>query len=259
VQADLFRIPDEDPGAPETTILDYPRQLVSPAEAIVQVSGTDGLIPTELLQYQVTVNDEARPASYIKRVNIGEVGASGTYKVKVAALDLSGNADGSPANVEIEVDGVAPEVVVDGERTRRMGEGEGGKSTELTWRMEDDYTAAEELTARIELYLITDPSDLLAVEHVRTIDLSAGATSGTIEVEPGALYRAELHVADAVGNETVSAILLDASTEDGGCSAAGGGAGGALTILLALVAAGLVLGRGRFSAARVRSRARSAR
>jgi hypothetical protein len=257
VQADLFRIPDEDPGAPETTILDYPRQLVSPAEAIVQVSGTDGLIPTELLQYQVTVNDEARPPSYIKRVNIGEVGASGKYKVQVAALDLSGNADGSPANVEIEVDGVAPEVVVDGERTRRMGEGEGGKATDLTWRMEDDYTAAEDLTARIELYLITDPTDLLAVEHVRTIDLSAGATSGTVEVEPGALYRAELHVADAVGNETVSAILLDASTEDGGCSAAGGG-GGALPVLLALLAAYVVLG-GRLSAARARSRARSGR
>jgi hypothetical protein len=258
VQADLFRIPDEDPGAPETTILDYPRQLVSPAEAIVQVSGTDGLIPTELLQYQVTVNDEARPPSYIKRVNIGEVGASGTYKVQVAALDLSGNADGSPASVELEVDGVAPEVVVDGERTRRMGEGKQGKSTELTWRMEDDYTAPEDLAARIELYQVTDPSDLLAVEHVRTIDLGAGATSGTIEVEQGALYRAELHVADSVGNETVSAILLDASTDGGGCSASGGGGGGVLALLLALLAARLAGGR-RVTAARARSRARSAR
>ncbi|HWM88813.1 MAG TPA: hypothetical protein VNO33_23340 [Kofleriaceae bacterium] len=250
VHADLFRVPDEDPGAPETSIIDYPSGVVSPADAVVRVSGTDGLIPTELLQYQVSVGGEARAPSYIKSISIGEPGASGTYDVQVAAIDLAGNTDGTPASVQIEVDGIAPEVVVDGDRVRKMGEAEGeaANQTELTWRMSDDRTAPEDLAARIELFAVTDPEDLLATEHVRTIELDRGATSGSIEVDGGELYRAELYVVDAVGNETVSAILLDATRDEGGCGgcAAGrGGASGALPLLLALFGAYGLIGRRR--------------
>ena len=255
VHADLFRIPEGDEGAPETSIIGYPSGLVSPADAIVQVSGTDGLIPTELLQYEVTVNGEARAASYIKSIGIGEPGVSATYDVQVAALDLSGNADGTPASVQIEVDGVGPEVVMDGDRVRAMPS-DSDTTAELTWRMEDDHTAAGQLAARIEVFEVTDPTDLLAVEHIDTLELSPGATSGTVEVAPGALYRAELYVTDSVGNETVSAVLLDASRDSGGgCSAAGGSGGaGAMALLLALLAVGGVTRR-RLSAARARSRA----
>jgi hypothetical protein len=233
VHANLFRIPENDTGAPETSIVAYPSGVVSPADADVRVSGVDGLIPTELLQYQVTVDGEARAASYIRRFSVGEVGKSGTYDVQVAALDLNGNADPTPATVQIEVDGVAPQVQVDGARVRPM---EGG-STELSWTMSDDRTSPTALAPRIELYVVTDPSDALAVEHVRTFDLSLGATSGVVEIEDGALYRAELHVRDGVGNETVSAVLLDASPEEGGggCSA-GSGQGGLLSLLLGLAA-----------------------
>ena len=231
VHADLFRIPDGDVGAPETSIIDYPSGVVSPTDAVVRVSGVDGLIPTELLQYQVSVDGQASPASYIKRFSVGEVGKSGTYDVQVAAVDLGGNTDASPASVQIEVDGIGPEVLVDGDRVRKLA----GGASDLSWTMNDDRTSPADLSPRIELYKVTDPADLLAVEHVRTIELVRGATTGTVEIEDGALYRAELHVADNVGNETTSAILLDASHEDGGgCSAAGstGGAAASLPLLL---------------------------
>jgi hypothetical protein len=233
VHADLFRIPDNDEGAPETSIVDYPSGVVSPAESLVRVSGVDGLIPTELLQYQVTVDGVARPPSYIRRFAVGEPGVSGSHEVQVQALDLSGNVDGTPATVTVEVDGIGPEVVVEGDRTRKM---ERGKA-ELAWRMSDDRTGAAALTPRIELFEVTDPADLLSVEHVRTIELAAGATSGRVEIEGDALYRAELYVADAVGNETVSAVLLDTSKEDGGCSVGGRAGAGWLPILFALLAA----------------------
>jgi hypothetical protein len=253
VHADLFRIPDEDPGAPETSIIDYPSTLVSPAEAVVQVSGVDGLIPTELLQYQVTVDGVARPPSYIKRFTVGEAGASGTYDVQVAALDLAGNSDATPATVQIEVDGISPQVVVDGERVRDMHDGESEHTTDLTWRMSDDHTDAGALVPRIEIYQVTDPTDLFSAEHIDTVELAPGATSGTVAVSGKALYRAELHVVDSVGNESVSAVLLDASSEGGGgCSAAGGTGGAGAALLLAALA--WLAARARLSAARSRSR-----
>lgn len=251
VYADLFRIPEGDIGAPETSILEYPSGAVSPADAVVRVSGVDGLIPTDLLQYQVSIDGQAGAPSYIRRFTVGQAGASGTYQVQVAAVDLAGNTDPTPASVTVEVDGVGPEVLLAGDRVRDVEE---AGPIELGWTMSDDRTAAADLAPRIELYVVTDPEDVLSVEHLRTIDLARGATAGTVEVEKGSLYRAELHVADAVGNETVSAVLLDASDGDGGgCAAAPGSRDAGLgSLLLALAAIGLR--RRSLSAARSRSR-----
>jgi hypothetical protein len=101
---------------------------------------------------------------------------------------------------------------------------------------------------------VTDPEDVLSVEHLRTIDLARGATSGTVEVEKGSLYRAELHVTDAVGNETVSAVLLDATEDEGGCAAAPARSPDGLGALLLALAAAIGLRRRALSAARSRSR-----
>jgi len=80
---------------------------------------------------------------------------------------------------------------------------------------------------------VTDPADLLAVRHVHTLELDRGATAGTVEIAKRALYRAELYVADEVGNETGSAVLLDASDDGGGgCRASPSGHGGGLVQLL---------------------------
>jgi hypothetical protein len=231
LNADLFKVPDNDLGAPETSILDYPSGTVSPEKSILRVGGVDGMIPTELLQYEVTVNGEVRPPSFIRRFTVGQPGESGSYQVEVAAIDLSGNADQSPASVIVSVDGIAPQVVVDGDRVRKMEAG----AAQIAWTMSDDLTNAALLGARVELYRLTDPTDALSVEHVRTIELAAGATSASVDVEDGNIYRAEVQVTDAVGNRTVATVLLD--SQSGGCRVAGGGASPLLVLLgIALLA-----------------------
>lgn len=232
VNADLFKVPGGDVGKPETSIIEYPYGPVSPANALVRVSGVDGMIPTELLRYVVYVNGVAKPASYIRQFTVGAPGESGTYKVEVAAMDLSGNTDVIPATVDVVVDGIAPKVLLAGPRVIAT---EGGGTTEMTWTMSDDITDPALLGVRIELFEVTDQSDALATELVETIQLPVGTTAGAVTIEGEKLYRAEVHVTDAVGNSTVSTVLLDATTAGCGCRAGGGGGAAAgLPLLLAL-------------------------
>jgi MYXO-CTERM domain-containing protein len=232
VNADLFAVPPGDVGKPETSIIAYPYGQVSPADAIIRVSGVDGMIPTELLRYVVYINGVPKPASYIRQFTVGAVGESGSYKVEVAAMDLSGNTDVIPATVDVTVDGIAPKVLLAGSRVM---EAEGGGTYDMTWTMSDDITVPAGLGVRIELFEITDTSDALATEQVDTIQLPAGTTAGQVTLEGEKLYRAEVHVTDAVGNESVSTVLLDATTAGCGCRAGGGnGAAGAVPLLLVL-------------------------
>ena len=228
LNADLFHIPADDIGAPETSIIEYPSGPVSVENSQVRVSGVDGMIPTELLRYNVSVNGEARPLTYVRKFAVGTAGESGTYEVQVSAVDLGGNTDDSPASVQVTVDGIAPVVYLEGERMREMD----GGSTELSWTMTDDMTDAALLGARIELYEVKDESDLLSREHVETIELGPGITTATVEIADGAMYQAEVHVSDAVGNESIATVLLD-SKNGCGC-AAGGGSSGATTLLVGL-------------------------
>lgn len=228
VNADLFHIPADDIGAPETSIIEYPAGPVSVANSLVRVSGVDGMIPTELLRYQVSVDGVDRPLTYIRKFAVGTAGESGTYEVQVRAVDLGGNTDETPASVQVTVDGVAPVVYLEGERMRDMD----GGSTELSWTMSDDMTDAALLGARIELFEVKDESDLLSREHVKTIELGAGATTATVDIADGAMYQAEVHVTDAVGNESIATVLLD-SKNGCGCRAADGPSG-AFTLLLGL-------------------------
>ena len=238
LNADLFHIPTDDIGAPETSIIEYPSVPVSVANSAVRVSGVDGMIPTELLRYEIAVNGEARPLTYVRKFTVGTAGESGTYDVQVSAVDLGGNTDDTPASVQVTVDGIAPVVYLEGERVRPMD----GGSTDLSWTMSDDMTESALLGARIELYEVKDETDLLSREHVETIELPPGVTSATVEIADGAMYQAELHVTDAVGNESIATVLLD-SKNGCGCSAGGGSTG--LTTLFAGLGLLLVLRRRR--------------
>ena len=228
VNADLFHIPTDDIGLPETSIIEYPTGPVSVANSQVRVSRVDGMIPTELLRYEVTVNGEPRPLTYVRKFPVGVAGESATYDVQVRAVDLAGNTDDTPASVQVTVDGIAPVVYLEGERVRDMD----GGSTELSWTMTDDLTDAALLGARVEVYEVKDETDLLSREHVETIELGPGVTTATVEIADGAMYQAEVHVSDAVGNESIATVLLD-SKNGCGCST-GGGSTGATSLLLGL-------------------------
>ena len=64
------------------------------------------------------------------------------------------------------------------------------------------------------------------------------------DIEDGEIYRAEIHVTDEVGNESVVTVMLD-SADEGGCSASGKNT--ALPMGLALMAGMLLLRRRRLA------------
>lgn len=239
-EVDLFRAPANDTGAPDTAILSSPTGVVSPATARVRVTGTDPEIPSELLRYQVSVDGVARPLSPISEFAVGEVGVTRTYQVEIAAVDLSANTDPTPATLELTVDGIAPSVLILGERS--VSQPEGG-AVQLTWTASDDTTPETALATTLEVYRLIDPQDALSAELVETIELPAGATSAEVDVTTGSLYRIEIAVTDQAGNTSSSALLLDAGT--GGCLCnAGGNPGDAVPIALAFFGL-LIVGRRR--------------
>jgi MYXO-CTERM domain-containing protein len=153
-----------------------------------------------------------------------------TYEVSVAAVDLAGNVDPTPASASILVDGVVPFVVVNGARVRSADEGAVG----VTWTMRDDTTASEALSVRVEVYELTDPADALSTRLVETQELAAGTTESKIEInESGGVYRVEVHVTDKAGNDSQSSLLLNVAST-GGCSVGGNGSSGSVLLLLAL-------------------------
>ncbi len=232
---DLFKIPDNDNNAPSTSILDAPRGISNPHDALVKVSGADDEIPSELLQYQVTVDGVKRPLSFMREFKVGEAGKSATYQVSVAAVDLSGNVDPSPESLSLQVDGILPHIAIAGPRTRRADEG----PIAIDWTLSDDTTAPESLKVRAEIYELEDPSDALSARLIDTQDLGAGATSTTVELEKvGGVYRVELHAVDEAGNDSKVSLLLTID-KTGGCSVGGSQGlsnGGMLLLALGLLA-----------------------
>jgi MYXO-CTERM domain-containing protein len=228
---DLFKIPDDDTGAPDTQIVDYPTGITNPHDALIHVNGSDAEIPAELLQYQVSINGEKQDPNFVRAYKVGEAGQTDTYQFSVAAVDLNGNIDPTPVEVEVTVDGISPQVIISGPRTRKAEEG----PAEIHWSMSDDLTAGEALPVRVEIYEVEDPTDALSTRLLRTMELAPGATSAIVELDqPGGLYRVEVHASDEAGNDSMSSMLLTVAST-GGCSVGGkGAAGNAGLLLLAL-------------------------
>ena len=240
-EVDLFRAPADDTGVPDTAILESPAGLVSPATARVRVGGTDPEIPSELLRYEVVIDGVAQPLSPITAFAVGEAGVTRTYRVEVAAVDLSGNTDATPATLELTVDGIAPKVLIIGDRSKDQPE---GGLVPLTWSSTDDTTPESALSTTLKVYRIVDPQDALSAELIEEIPLPVGATSAEVNVAQGNLYRVEVEVTDQAGNTSSSALLLDAGT--GGCLCnAGGNPGDAVPMALAFFGLLLIGGRRR--------------
>ena len=241
-KVDLFRAPDNDKGRPTTAIESRPEGLVSVHDAVLRVTGSDPEIPSELLRYRVVVDGEERPLSFVRDVPIGQVGASGRYRVEVSAVDLAGNEDPNPIVVHMDVDGIAPVVQIEGGRIQQTS----GPSATISWRQNDDLTASEELVPRVRLYRVRDTANILDDELLSEAELEPGAISHELSVRSGELYRVEIRVRDEAGNDGVASTLL--STRAGGCSvsvaASGSGAGAAALLLVIFVAFAFTRRRG---------------
>ncbi len=227
---DLFRIPENDTNAPDTQLSGVPSSITNPRDAKIYLGGSDQEIPSELLQYEVTIDGVTRPLQFVRDLRLGEAGVTATYEVSVAAVDLSGNTDPTPATASVLVDGVVPYVLIQGRRVRRGDEG----AVPLSWTMRDDSTASEGLGVRIDVYQLKDPADVLSAKLVSSQELPAGTTDTSVELsESGGVYRVEVHVTDEAGNDSQSSLLLNVAST-GGCSVGGQGTSGSLLLLFAL-------------------------
>ncbi len=231
---DLFAIPENDTTAPDTQIVEYPTETVNPHNAEIRVEGNDSQIPSELLQYEVTIDGEKQEPSFMQTFKIGEMGATATYHVEVAAIDLSGNVDPTPGNVDITVDGIVPHIAVAGARTREADQG----PVAINWTLSDDLSAPADMDVRVEVYVLDDPADALSARLIDTQELGNGATNTVVELEQvGGVYRVEIHATDEAGNDSKSSLLLTIPSS-GGCSV--GGSNGTGTMSLLLLALGML-------------------
>lgn len=231
---DLFKIPETDTSEPDTLIVSAPKGITNPHDAVVKVTGTDEDVPTELLQYLITINGEEQPLSFVQEFKVGEMGKTLNYDVVVAAIDFSGNVDSSPATATLVVDGIAPRVVISGRRTKKADEG----PVDIRWTLKDDLTTKETLAVRVDIFEIQDTSDALSTKLIESRELALGATQTTVELNNvGGIYRVEVHAIDEAGNDSQSSMLLTIASK-GGCSV--GGDGPMNTGLLMLLALGFL-------------------
>ncbi|MCP4446112.1 MAG: hypothetical protein GY811_12315 [Myxococcales bacterium] len=225
---DLFRVPESDNNAPDTQIVSFPTGPVNPHTAEISVSGSDTQIPSELLQYEMSINGVKQEASFMHTFKIGEIGATDTYFVEVAAVDLSGNVDPTPDTVELTVDGIVPHVAIAGARTREADQG----PVAIDWSVSDDVSAPADMNIRLEVYVLDDPADALSARLIDTQELGKGATNTTVHLEQvGGIYRVEVHAVDQAGNDSKSSLLLTIPSS-GGCSVGGSAGAGNMSLLL---------------------------
>lgn len=236
VKADLFMAPATDNDAPTTAIVSKPDHLVMPSDAKLVLGGTDKQDPTELLRYRVSVDGKLSDPTYVRTLTVGQVGKSGLVHVEVHAIDLAGNEDKKGVTADIDVDGVAPTLMV----TDSLRGAVGDLSPTVHFVAMDDRTAA---TALVTHVTVTEVGG--AAKNVMDVDLAAGARDATLSgLAASHSYQAVFTVRDQAGNSASSTMRFDVSSDasGGGCHVAGGSSG-ALTLLI--VAAALVLARRR--------------
>ena len=229
VGAGLHRTPLDDNNPPDTFFEEFPFGPINPLSSAIRMSGSDGEISSELLSYQVRVDGELMPSTFLKTLQVGELGISKEIEVEVAAVDLAGNVDPSPARETVFVDGVLPVVVVDGSRVRIAASSE---NEMITWTMADDLTVRENLRAVVEVHRLRDDHDILSTEQLDVVALDPGVSSyNTFFVKEG-VYRVAVEVQDEAGNKSRSSVLLEVPSTKG-CGVGGSGTG-ALGFMLML-------------------------
>src|SRR5262249_1615692 len=141
VKANLFKAPDGDKNPPTTSVVQKPTSIVSPANAKLVFGGGDKEDPAELLRYHVIVDAKSILPTFVKPLQVGTVGMSQVVHVEVHAVDLADNEDRAGVTVDINVDGVAPQVMLVNPPRGVVGD----LSPTVGWTASDDRTSAERL------------------------------------------------------------------------------------------------------------------
>jgi hypothetical protein len=242
---DLFELPADDQTPPETWVVWQPIGITSVEAAGIVVRGSDPEVPAELLRYRVVVDGVVQGLSPYSELHVAVRERSAPYRVSVAAVDPAGNADPTPVEIQIDVDGRAPEIALAGRAVRYSAPGE---PFELAFQARDDRTKASQLRGRLLARHLMDPRDQVMAETVASVDVAPGATRAVVVMGDEGLYRIELEMIDEAGNRGVASTLVRVGT-DTGCTVAGGGFGSEALMCLLV---GAALRRRRFSAAHLR-------
>ncbi|HKA88349.1 MAG TPA: hypothetical protein VKE22_11830 [Haliangiales bacterium] len=234
VKADLFRAPAGDVGAPTTALVAKPNGPARPGDAKIKVTGTDALVPTELLRYRATVDGKAGAPTFVNTFAVGEDGKTKTYHVLVQAMDLAGNVDPVGVQVDVLADGIAPTLTV----TTQLRSVIDTARPLLAWTAADDVSPVSKISAKVEIFHQPEhPGGELQETKVSEQDLAAGTTRLELGgLEAGKQYHVVLTVFDEAGNDASSSFVFTVSESAGGGCNVGGGAGGAWLLALGLLA-----------------------
>jgi hypothetical protein len=235
VKGDLFRAPapGDDREPPTTRITAKPEGPARPSEARVSVTGTDALVPTELLKYRAIVDGKAAEPTFVNTFTVGEDGKTRTYHVQVKAIDLAGNEDPVGAQTDVLVDGVEPELTV---TTQLRGIISETRPT-FAWTASDDTSGPAEMTSRVEIFHQPEHAGG-EFEETKVSEESYDGAAHSIELgglEAGKQYRVVATVFDGAGNADSSSFIFTVSADAGGGCNVGGAGGGAWLFLLALL------------------------
>jgi hypothetical protein len=231
VKANLFKAPADDREAPTTSVDQKPARVVRPDEAKLVFGGMDRQIPTELLRYRVFVDGVSQgEPTFVRLLKVGEAGKSQKVRVKVHALDLAGNEDRAGVTVEVDVDGVLPQLALVNQLRGTVDD----LTPTMKWTASDDRTSADRIAAHLTVTQIPARASDGAEIEVSSGDLAAGSTETTLEgLQAGKQYRAVLTVKDEAGNAAVATSIFTVSADAaGGCAVGGSPASGLASLLL---------------------------
>jgi hypothetical protein len=227
VKADLFMAPADDKNAPTTTVVSRPMRTVKPTDAKLVFGGSDKEDPAELLQYHAVVDGNSLAPTFVKTLQVGTAGKSQLVHVEVHAVDLAGNEDKAGVKVDVDVDGIAPQVTFVNPPRGVVDD----LAPTLTWAASDDKSAPAQILAHITV------TDMDAKSKVDDRDVGAGTTFAKLQgLVAGHTYAASLIVTDGAGNQTTTQTIFGVAMDagNGGGCAVGGGRGAWSLVLVGL-------------------------
>ncbi len=214
----------KDTKAPETQIVKAPGPTVGPQVVQIQVAGSDDQTPPGLLRYKARVDGGAwSEPTFSRRVDVVTYG--GAHTIEIAALDLQGNLDPTPARLQLAVDESSPELTITSRPESIIAESE----IAIAFTGSDDLTPAAQLSFGAELYRM--PAQGGAPELVQSRLFEAGISRVSFDRLEDGVYKARVIAKDSAGNVTSKDIGFTVYRE-GGCAVAGRGGDSALALLL---------------------------